>query len=974
MEVLTAISGFLLLYPIIFAAKLNRALYRILAIGILFLFSLQLLSQPVRYQYNLKFDDSTQTISGNAKVSLTNTSTRPLNEFVLHLPPRALENKESYLQQELVEFQKVDAYFAKAKELGSIKIATVQFDDQVATICKQCEFATIPLSNPLLTGDSISINFDFQIRLGSYQFNGNGFDGKVFRIIDWLPNLATFDSTGFHPYPLSFQWDVYPQKAKYSVNLTLSDKFLVASNATLKNAHENEHLSYLKNHPYTPHLGADSLKTLHFEHTGTNLQFFISKYYFVFPIDENRTLYLTSPDKFSPSSIQSLDQQVSKFFKGEIDNELNNYDLIILDEKIGEYQSDHLLSLEMPKDAFKQAAELAHARADMLFRYQLEPNGIKDLWLARGLPYFYKYQFINDFYPEEKWLPFSNSFVGRFFALDAFDYSYQNQFLYLYLARQGLDQPIGTPADSLSRLNYEAIAEAKTFMALSHLRAYVSTNTFKRSMKRFVEDSSATSVSLLRSSFKYFSNRSIDWFFDDWVPSSKSYDYALTKTDYCPTISTATVKNKGDLILPYSLTGIKDGKEVLTQWYEGHEDKKSVQMYHADYDKVVLNYHQTVPEMNQKDNTYFNRLLFQRLEPLRLQFYYSFEDPNRSQLFWTPTISYNAYDKLLLGVSLDNSSLVQKPFEYLIGPDFSTGTGKLTGYTSFKYNFIPENSKLFHQISAGLYTRYYHYDQDLSYFRISPALNFYFKKPYPRSSLLQQLKVRLVHLDRELPDNFSEPANEVGNSSFTVFNANYRYQETNILHPYLLQADFLLGDQFSRIGLEADVRWMLPNKKWLIWRSYAGAFFFNKFYQQGVSNSYYSIGLSGTKDFLFDLPFFGRSDETGIWSQQFFVTEGGFKSKTNVFADQWMLSTNLVVPIWWVFGAYADAGLSDGFNKIYYDAGLRISVITDFLEIYFPMVNQGSFVPTEYNYFLNIRFILDIDQSNIINRLRRGYY
>lgn len=205
MEVLTAFSGFLLLYPIIFAAKLNRALYRFIAIGILLLFSLPLLAQPVHYHYNLKFDDSTQTISGNAKVSLTNNTTKPLIEIVLHLPPRALENKKSYLQKELVEFQKVDAYFAKPEELGSIKIATVQCGDQIATVCKKCEFAQIPLSTPLLPSDSIQLRFDFQIALGSYEFNGNGFDGKVFRIIDWLPNVATFDSTGFHPYPLSLQ-------------------------------------------------------------------------------------------------------------------------------------------------------------------------------------------------------------------------------------------------------------------------------------------------------------------------------------------------------------------------------------------------------------------------------------------------------------------------------------------------------------------------------------------------------------------------------------------------------------------------------------------------------------------------------------------------------------------------------------------------------------------------------------------------
>lgn len=933
---------------------------------------LKLASQPVSYYYKLRFDESSQTLNGNVSMELTNPGTTPLDKIVLHLPPRSLEYKKSYLQKELIEFQNVDAHFAKADDLGWIKTSKISAGKDSTELCSKCEFAAIPLAEALQPSETITVEFDFEIKLGSHEFNGNGFDGKVYRIVDWLPKVAPFDSTGYYTYPLSFQWDMFPQDAKYAVDLTLSNRFLVASNSELKTDSEQQQLDYIKSHSFTPHYGNDSIKTLHFEHTGTNLQFFISRYFFVFPLEKS-TLYFTSAESDLPAISNYVHKQVSEFYYSEIGQPLDDYDLLILEDKVGEYQSDHLLTLDLPKDTFRFANELAHARGEMLFRYQMAPNGIKDLWIARGIPYFYKYQFINELYSNEKWLPYSNSFVGRFFALDAFDYSYQNQFLYLYLARQGLDQSMATPADSLSRLNYEAIAQAKTYMALSHLRGYVSEKTFKRSMKRFVDQQTAEPVAL-HNAFDYYHNQPVDWFFNTWVPSPLEYNYTLKKTDYCPTISTATVKNNGELSIPYSLTGIKDGKPVLTEWHDGHDGKKSVQMFHQEYDKVVLNYHQSVPEYNQKDNTYYNRLLFPRLEPLRLQFYYSFEDPNRSQLFWTPTVSYNAYDKLLLGVSLDNSSLVQKPFEYLIGPDFSTGTGKLTGYTSFKYHFIPEQSRVFHQISTGIYMRYYHYDQNLSYFRFSPAVNFYFKKPYPRSTLLQQLKVRLVHLNRELPNNFDQPANEVGNSSFTVFNANYRYQETDILHPYLLQADFLLGDQFSRLGLEADVRWMLPNKKWLMWRSYAAGFFFNQFYDQGVTNSYYSIGLSGTKDFMFDLPFFGRSDETGIWSQQFFVTEGGFKSSTNVFADQWMLSTNLVIPIWKYFGVYGDAGFSDNFNKLYYDAGFRVAFITDFAEIYFPMINQGVFVPGESNYLSRVRFILDIDQSNIINRLRRGYY
>ncbi len=915
-------------------------------------------------------------LKGSAEITFVNSSKLSLDTIFVHLPPRALEYKKSFLHKQLAEFQKIDAYYAKKEERGFITVEQLAIDDLQIPVCKKCEFVPLALSSPLSTGDSIKITFDFEIQLGSSEFIGVGFDGQVYRVVDWLPNIPTLDSNGFKLYPVTFQRDIYPAKNQYKVELSLPADMIVASNATLKTATEIAKMDSLKELPFKKPSPTAGVKTLNYTHTGTNLQFFASRDLFVFPMKNGGSFYVLDQDLYFPSVVDKTNSEIDDFLRKQIgENIEEKFDLILLPEKDGEYQSDYLLSLETPKDLFKFSSELCHARAEMIFRYKMQPNGFKDPWIARGIPYFYKYHFVNENFPDKKWLPFSNSFIGRFFALDQFDYSYQNQFLYLYLARQNLDQPMSTPVDSLTRLNYEAIAQAKVYMALSHLREFVSPYNFSRSMRRFyLNHNGEANANNLKRSFQYFANKPVGWFFDEWISTTKTYDYRLVKTEYCPTISTATVTNTGALSLPYSLTGIKDGKPVLTQWYEGHTGKKSVQMYHADYDEVILNYPGRVPEYSQRNNTYYNRALFPRMEPLSLPFYYSFEDPQHSQLYWTPTVNFNAYDKVLLGASLDNSSLVQKSFEYIIGPEYSTGTGKLTGYSSFIYNFLPRKSKLFHQIRLGVFGRYYHYNEDLTYLRLSPAINFYFKKPYPTSSILQNLRFRLVNLERELPDNFNEPANQVGNSSFSVFNATYKYEETNIFKPYTIQGDFYWGDQFSRLSIEGDFRWMLPNKKWLIWRNYAGYFFTNKFAANGTTNNYYSLGLSGTRDFLFDYQYFGRSDSSGIWSQQTFVTEGGFKSQTNAFSDDWMISTNVVVPIWSVFGVFADAGLIDNTDKLYYDFGVRIALVTDFLEIYFPLMNQDQNFMTAPAYYKNIRFVLDIDQSNIINRLRRGYY
>lgn len=933
-------------------------------------------SQGNLYSYSLTLNDSTHSLEGIAKLTFVNSQPLALDTIYVHLPSRSLEYKKSFLHQQLAEFQKVDAYYAKKEERGFITISEMKAGNATVSVCKKCEFIAIPLSEPLSAGDSITIFLEFDLKLGSSEFNGTGYDGEVYRVIDWLPHFPILDTTEFRLYPVTFQRDIYPSLNTYELELSLPADMIVATNATLITNSELARLDSLKALPFNRPPSVEGYKTLNFIHTGTNLHFMVSAHFFVFPMDNGGSMYVLNQDLYYPSTINKVNQEIDIFFKKQFgDIGKNTFDLVLLPEKSGEFQSDGLLSLQTPKDLFKLSSELCHARAEMIFRYGMRPDGFQSPWLARGLPYFYKYTFINENYPDKKWLPFSNSFIGKFFALDQFDYSYQNQFLYLYLARQNLDQPMSASVDSLTRLNYEAIAQAKVYMALSHFREYMGAYNFGRAINKFYTNHQGQATAQnLKKSFYYYSNKPIDWFFKDWLNTTGTYDYRLVKTEYCPTISTATVTNTGTLTLPYSLTGIKDGKPVLTQWYEGHTGKKSVQMYHADYDEVILNYPGRVPEYSQRNNTYYNRLLFPRMEPLSLPFYYSFEDPKHSQLYWTPTINFNAYDKVLLGVSLDNSSLVQKPFEYIIGPEYSTGTGRLTGYTSFICNILPRKSKLFHQIRVGVFGRYYHYDEDLTYLRISPAVNFYFKKPYPTSSILQNIRFRVVNLDRELPSNFNEPANQVGNSSFSVFNATYKYEETNIFKPYTLQGDFYWGDQFSRLGIEGDFRWMLPNKKWLIWRNYAGYFFTNKFAAKGIKNNYYSLGHSGTRDFLFDYQFFGRSDSSGIWSQQTFITEGGFKSQTNAFADNWIISTNVVLPIWSVFGVFADAGLVDNIDKLYYDCGIRIALVTDFLEIYFPLINQDQNFLKAPAYYNNIRFVLDIDQTNIINRLRRGYY
>ncbi|MGB0177525.1 MAG: hypothetical protein ACPF9D_10190, partial [Owenweeksia sp.] len=580
--------------------------------------SLFLNAQPHSYRVNLHLNDTDQTLSGSQQITFYNYSPSAVSELYLHLPPRSLEWRGSFLQEQFIAFQDVDLYYADEDEKGYISLSQLEVDHKARTDCEDCEFIKLELNNSLQPGDSAIVNTTFRIRLPDSKFNGTGYDGEVYRIINWLPRMAMLDSSGWHLNPVTYQNDLHQSFDQYHISFTLADELVVVSNASLQSPDEQERLTRMRSQPFQKmETMSGQRKTLEFYHPGTtSLQFYISRKFLVFPVTDSVSVYVTNDDPYIPSIMRSLDQQVNDFFATQIGDQFSRaYDLVILNEKEGEFQSDKVLSLEYPSSNFELASDLAHARAEQLFRYHMAPDGFKDVWLARGLPYFYKYEFIKTVYPEKKWLPFSNSLVGRFFELDEFDYSFQNQLLFLFLARQGLDQPMGTPADSLSRLNYEAAAQGKTYLALSHLKEYTGERAFNRAMRKFYLENREKKArpQQLEKSLSFYFSQDINWFFDDLVSEARKSDYAILDVDHCPTVTTATIQNKGVSNLPYSLTGIKDDEVVITEWFPGHEGKKTVQMYHADYDKVIINYHQATPEFTQKNNSIRTRGSLKRL-------------------------------------------------------------------------------------------------------------------------------------------------------------------------------------------------------------------------------------------------------------------------------------------------------------------------------------------------------------------------
>ena len=155
---------------------------------------------------------------------------------------------------------------------------------------------------------------------------------------------------------------------------------------------------------------------------------------------------------------------------------------------------------------------------------------------------------------------------------------------------------------------------------------------------------------------------------------------------------------------------------------------------------------------------------------------------------------------------------------------------------------------------------------------------------------------------------------------------------------------------------------------------FAGAFLYN----DNTNSDYFSFALDRPTDYLFDYNYYGRSEESGLFSQQIIPAEGFFKSKLEpAFANQWMTTLNGSTNIWkWIF-AYGDAGLikNRGSNpKFVYDTGVRASLVADYFEIFFPVYSNNGWEIAQDNYDEKIRFIVTLDIQTLIKLFTREWY
>ena len=193
------------------------------------------------------------------------------------------------------------------------------------------------------------------------------------------------------------------------------------------------------------------------------------------------------------------------------------------------------------------------------------------------------------------------------------------------------------------------------------------------------------------------------------------------------------VKNKGFVASPFTISGIKEDSAINTTWYNGFNGEMEVLFKEGDYDYYKIDVNNDFPDINKKNNSLRNKGFFPTLLPLKLKPFISFEDPNYTEVLFSPLALWNAHDGNMFGLGIYNGFLFEKMVEYGFSPMYGLKSKNLVGSGRLGVNFKAHSSLIIRNVSMDFIANRFSYDnQDvlgaLVIQGLCQTLDFYLQK------------------------------------------------------------------------------------------------------------------------------------------------------------------------------------------------------------------------------------------------------
>ena len=915
--------------------------------GYLNLFILTMLIIPINgsgqninsYNIDAKLNSEDKTIEIYQIMKFKNTSNTPLKEIFLEDWSNSYLDNTTSLAKRISDEYSRSFSFAQKKQRGSSSINNVK-SNNIETwerLDDALDIIKVNLKKPISTGGSIEIEIYYSIKLPDSKFTGYGYDDDNFYLKNWLIVFSNISNSKWYNQSNLNLDDQSLQKAGYKLKISFDEDLHLFSNLIKNNTEVSNNIK-------TVFLSGTEIKDVRINLlTQDDYKKFEN-----FNYEIETDVFRTSSPLDSEIKVNRIVNFITNYF-----NDTDNNKLLV---PRTDYESNPFYGFnELPSfispfsDEFLEEIIFLKSFVINYLNQKLNLNKRESHWVYNGLEIFLLNKYINDFYPKVK-------FLGRLAGISLLKnyeiskINFNDLFLNYseYVQRLNLHQIDDQSSEYLTRINQEIASPYHSGLGLIYLEEIIGENNFK-DLARSINNSKTRGE--LNSLFLNYSGIDLDWFVEDYIGKRQSIDLKIKKINK----NEIQVYEKNNINIPYSLGFLKNDSIIEKRFFEEY---KRIELPKLDYDYVAINPDITIPESNRSNNWIYTKSN-SNLKPLKVKFISDLENPKFKTLYLRPEITYNLYDGVSPGINILNKGLKNKPFSYEVFTQYASKEKTLVGSLNFRYQLNNEVKNNYSTV-FNLFYNTNHYKENLRYQVFSPSVRINFRdNSNLRSKIRKSLTLSVFNVNKE---------NNIRNDNlldeYSIYNLGYYYSDIGIIKYLRTSINTEFSNNFGKLNLEFDYRKLLKGNRQFQARVFLGKFFWNN---DQFDNFNYNLGRSG--GYLFLDNYLGRSESSGLLSQQFIMAGGGFKSffeepTTNNF----MLTTNLNIGIWkWIEG-YLDLGmLKDdiGESRYFYGSGIRLNLLPDFFELYFPVSSSNGFELDDYRYYNNIRFIVSYNLESL---------
>ena len=941
-----------------------------------FLFSQEYFQQQTDYKITVSLDDKTNTLNGNLEITYSNNSTDELNFIWMHLWPNAYKNNTTALAKQKLQNGDLDFYYATDDERGYISKLDFKVDnipvewhyhEQHIDICK------LMLNKPLIPGEKIIITTPFFVQIPDAKFSRLGHVDQSYMITQWYPKPAVYDNEGWHEMPYLDQGEFYSEFGSFDVKITIPDNYTVGATGDLQNQDEIQRLNHIAsitdtitkfNSDIDIPLSSNNTKTLHYKQNKihdfawfADKRFHVLKGKVILPYSKDSvviwTMFTNNEANLWKNSIEYMHDALYYYSLWNGDYPYKHCTAV--DGTIsagGGMEYPNVTVIGESGNAFLLEQVIMHEVGHNWFYGILGTNERDHPWMDEGINSFYENRYMETKYPEINIL--SSIMPRRLVKLLDLENLKNKQIMhetaYMMNAQFAKDQPIELHSSEYTPINYGGIVYGKAAIVFDYLMAYLGEEVFDSCMKDYYEKWKYRHPKPedLKKIFEKKTGKNLSWFFKDMIQTTKLLDYAVCDIKKREDKLEITIRNKGEIAGPVSISGIKDNSKNNELWIDGFKGKKIIDYPLDEYDYIQIDKDLDMPEINRNNNAMRLNGIFKKVEPIKFQILASLNQGEKTQIFYTPSISWNVYSRFSYGLNMYNHAIPERGFYYKFTPLYSNGKSGVIGSLDLSYSSYSHYS-MFNEIKFGFEANQNLYGREKEYYRLKPSIDLTFKKKSANSKINHSIYTSFIHInkyDTEL-EELERDLVEYKTSNF--LNLIYYYNNNRTINPFSLQISSENNIDFNKLGVLFNYNYHLNKVKRISFRKYLG-------FMPRNNNYLYNIQMSawnGTNDYTFEEKALGRSEIEGGYSQQLFVREGGIKHQTDINSNFFLSSLSIEYNLHKNIKLYSESGTNG--SEIAYGIGIRLLFLRESLSLYLPIYTEKGLL-LEQGYKNNIRY------------------